>query len=488
MPTDTKLNQLIINQLTQEQYDEAKAAGTLSDTELYITDSDDDPQVKSNLSQTIDDSTTKYPSNKAVKDESSRITTLMDNKITNCLTKIPQDIKLELNNGTLTLKAGSKVYVPSGKNSDGSNKFDVVTIASDKVWSSRNLDYPQQFVFLKPSQEFEAVGEAGGTVHSGATAPSGKQFMLWYDTTNNFIKWTTDSGSTWVSGCSFAVSICSSTQANNWASIDQVFNGFGYIGSTVFALPGVKGLIPNGRNADGSLKSIEFVNDRVKTFTATESGYGLTYFLTPDYAIKLVVINSKAYAEKDTKLTTFDDNNGVWFDTKQNIMLETADSGTTWTRVNYVCFSHMFMTNTGHLDYLESKTVFHALDYNDKSTISGWSMPSSRYINLTLGASGSTYTAPANGWFIFDKRSSAAGQYVVITNETNGYDWEGASAAYGVSVECNKSVPVKKGDIIKIIYTLGGAFVRFAFIYAEGQPYNTVSSSEDEGEEINPGE
>lgn len=81
MPTDTKLNQLIINQLTQEQYDEAKAAGTLSDTELYITDSDDDPQVKSNLSQIIDDSTTKYPSNKAVKDESSRIVSIMDTEL-----------------------------------------------------------------------------------------------------------------------------------------------------------------------------------------------------------------------------------------------------------------------------------------------------------------------------------------------------------------------------------------------------------------------
>lgn len=81
MPTDTKLNQLIINQLTQEQYDEAKAAGTLSDTELYITDSDDDAQVKSNLSQTIDDSTTKYPSNKAVKDESSRLESIMNTKV-----------------------------------------------------------------------------------------------------------------------------------------------------------------------------------------------------------------------------------------------------------------------------------------------------------------------------------------------------------------------------------------------------------------------
>lgn len=36
------------------------------------------------------------------------------NNISNCITEIPQDIKLELNNGTLTLKAGSKVYVPNG--------------------------------------------------------------------------------------------------------------------------------------------------------------------------------------------------------------------------------------------------------------------------------------------------------------------------------------------------------------------------------------
>nr|DAP54569.1 MAG TPA: hypothetical protein [Caudoviricetes sp.] len=188
--------------------------------------------------------------------------------ITNCITEIPQDIKLELNNGTLTLKAGSKVYVPNGFESDGvTKKFDIFTIESDKVWSSRNLDYSQQFVFLKPSQAFEAVGESGGTVHSGITAPSGKQFMLWYDTTNNFIKWTNDSGATWVSGNSFPLSICSSTKTNNWTSIDQIFNGFGYMGSAVYALPGVKGLIPNGRNADGTLKNIAFTIDKVTITT-----------------------------------------------------------------------------------------------------------------------------------------------------------------------------------------------------------------------------
>ena len=157
MPTDTKLNQLIINQLTQEQYDEAKAAGTLSDTELYITDSDDDPQVKSNLSQTIDDSTTKYPSNKAVKDESSRITTLMNTKVSNCITYIPQDIKLELNNNnTIVLKKGSIVYIPNG-----TGNFDKVTITQDvsDLFSLENGTYGRSILNNSSIKNFFSLEE-----------------------------------------------------------------------------------------------------------------------------------------------------------------------------------------------------------------------------------------------------------------------------------------------------------------------------------------
>ena len=66
MPTDTKLNQLIINQLTQEQYDEAKAAGTLSDTELYITDSDDDALTNNKVSKSGDTMTGNLIINKKI--------------------------------------------------------------------------------------------------------------------------------------------------------------------------------------------------------------------------------------------------------------------------------------------------------------------------------------------------------------------------------------------------------------------------------------
>lgn len=50
----------------------------------------------------------------------------------NCITKIPQDIKIELNNGILTLKAGSKIYVPNGFEQDGiTKKFITVTVSND---------------------------------------------------------------------------------------------------------------------------------------------------------------------------------------------------------------------------------------------------------------------------------------------------------------------------------------------------------------------
>ena len=45
--------------------------------------------------------------------------TLNTSQITNCITEIPQDIKLELKDGVLTLKAGSKVYVPNGFEANG---------------------------------------------------------------------------------------------------------------------------------------------------------------------------------------------------------------------------------------------------------------------------------------------------------------------------------------------------------------------------------
>lgn len=400
MPTDTKLNQLIINQLTQEQYDEAKAAGTLSDTELYITDSDDDA--------------------------------LTNNNISNCITEIPQDIKLELNNGTLTLKAGSKVYIPNG-----TGNFDKVTITqdvSDGADSNR-----ETLLFYKVGYGALATMPAE-YCFSGATAPTnfyGGIFAIWYDTTNNVIKLTENGGTNWDSG--YSLPICLAHETTTTYSISQVFNGFGYIGSTIYALPGVKGLIPNGRNEDGSLKNIEFTLDKVIIKTHTSGTFVCKLILTSN--------NIDGYIKlKYDELSNYNIDNGM-----QKVL---CDAGT-------------YITDNGRITSLTPKKVFHALDYNDKSTISGWGMPSSRYIDLTLGADDSIYRAPANGYFYLRKAAMAANQYIDMENTTLKYSFQ-TNAPAG-RIYCTQIIPAQNGDLVRISYTVNGPTDRFRFIYAEGE-------------------
>lgn len=209
--------------------------------------------------------------------------------ITNCLTHIPQDIKLELNNGTLTLKAGSKVYVPNGKNADGSNRFDEVVLTKDYTRTASGTTTVSQTLFFQMDDDDRLTGLANGSFYSGDTKPTSPVVIaMWYDTANNVIKRTDDGGSTW-NTYGIALPLCIFTITNGViTSIDQTFNGFGYIGSTVFALPGVRGLIPNGRNADGSLKNVEFINNIVRTTTITTAGSYNVYLSGSNFYVSSV--------------------------------------------------------------------------------------------------------------------------------------------------------------------------------------------------------
>ena len=101
------------------------------------------------------------------------------------------------------------------------------------------------------------------------------------------------------------------------------------------------------------------------------------------------------------------------------------------------------------------------------------SMPSDKYIDLTLGASGQTYTAPANGWFVFDKGSTAANQYAALYNTGKSAS---VTTLKGVaqnvipitSSNLGLTMPALKGDIVHLDYTLAGDTFAWRFIYAQG--------------------
>ena len=130
-------------------------------------------------------------------------------------------------------------------------------------------------------------------------------------------------------------------------------------------------------------------------------------------------------------------------------------------KIGFVSFD-----NTGKVILFRMNTAFHTVDYNDTEYIAHQAMPSNKYIDLTLGASGSSYTAPADGYVAFSKYATAANQNISITcNNFISFAW-----AHAGSINIFVWMPVKKGDVFNVGYSAAGTYSSnyFIFIYAQG--------------------
>lgn len=263
--------------------------------------------------------------------------------ITNCITKIPQNIKLELNNGTLTLKTGSKIYVPNGKNIVGGLRFKETVIESD-ISLTQSWGSSQTFLLFYDTNGLRLRIYDTGRCYSGTTSVSDGAY---YNTNDNKL-YVYDGGSLNFTA-SLPIAIITG-QSPTITFIDQVFNGFGYIGSTIYALPGVKGLIPNGRNEDGSLKSIKFENTVVKTYTISSSEYAVYAYLGNILGIAGVGVVD--YKE----------------DSNFNFITSTKEP------IEQLLLGKVSL-NSSKITSFTPKTAFHAVDYNDRETVVGWGMP-----------------------------------------------------------------------------------------------------------------
>lgn len=102
----------------------------------------------------------------------------------------------------------------------------------------------------------------------------------------------------------------------------------------------------------------------------------------------------------------------------------------------------------------------------DKVQASLASMPSNRYIDLTLGASATTYTAPANGYFSIEAKSTVSNGAVNLLNKKNNLFISSRSSLAGPTI--GAYVNAMAGDEILIGYDGSLVVYHFRFIYAEG--------------------
>lgn len=307
MATERNVVDFKIHNLTEEQFQELKAQGKIDPNAVYCTP-----------------------------DES-----LKTSQITNCITEIPQDIKLELANGVLTLKAGSKVYLATGDSS-----FPAHTTDSDIEHTTQNNG---QYVVIRNSQTSLYFGNIGScTSGKIADRPTSTPNAsgLYFATDENKMYLTGNSGKDWYSTSYMTLPIAIITVSNGAiSSIDQVFNGFGYIGGARFVLPGVDGLAPNGFNADGTYKSVKWTTksvlvraidnttgDYIDATSGANIGMGKYIY---DPATNYVYVNTISPANRRTL--------------------------TTYGRVAF---------NNGRVESYETKTSFHAVDYSEFETLS----------------------------------------------------------------------------------------------------------------------
>lgn len=424
---DINVHDLIIH----VQYD--PVARTLKKSVLIVTERTLDnvettPILDQTIVENIDQLATKNQITDLQNSKQDIATAVNYDNITNCITEIPQDIKLELNNGTLTLKAGSKVYHPNG-----AGDFNIYTISSDVSATGYGTGTRQMMVFVSYNGGMDTIELS--SVRSGSGSFSGTG--IYYNTTTNNIDYYTSGTANGRNYC-FPIAIITMTDAAI-TSIDQVFNGFGYIGSTEFVLPNVDVLIPNGRNADGTLNNIKYTTTQVSTLT-----------ISGNEPIHIAIGKNGRLAWWEVSLTRYDAN--------QNLIYYNNNK-------QYHSVVGKFDVSNGRIQNFRPYNTFHALDYNDTEYIAHQAMPSNRYIDLTLPAHGASITMPADGYLVMSIESGINGNTIGLQNATAGDIGEvvmmGAGGRYIVHTH------VSKGDFVQVYHHNSTPNI-FRLVYANG--------------------
>lgn len=98
---------------------------------------------------------------------------------------------------------------------------------------------------------------------------------------------------------------------------------------------------------------------------------------------------------------------------------------------------------------------------NDKVDLDGsWSFPSADYEDLTLGTSGTSYTAPADGYYVVNFHYTGGGY--------SRFDWDDKWIALNGTADWNNPyiIPMKKGKVMTVSYSACSTNT-FRFYYAQ---------------------
>ena len=337
----------------------------------------------------------------------SKLVQGLNGKITNCITEMPQRINLEVADGNITLKAGSVVPVP-----DGPGVFDYVTVESDVTVGP--IGTATNSTFWSYDKDTKTLRQSGSlnNVRSGDTDSASGADGFWFNTSANKI-YNYSAGATVANSLSLPFAIIHRT-SGSWDKVEQIFNGIGYIGSTLWRGKDLKYLVPNGRNKDGSLKNIEVITSDTIVHNV-DTANGTFRFMLLD--------NGHTFLPGESTFV-----NGIReFNAEENYYKQ-GETILNWCEVAHITAS---TTAPYRITSLKVKNAFSAADYNNVVTSRGDSeklgcltctahdvyalIAKSDIIDITQTPTGNQYI----GMDIRDKNNTRMA-YLGVTNQTNG--------------------------------------------------------------------
>ena len=429
---------------------------------------------------------------------------LNKSQVTNCLLEVPQRIKLTFDNDQgLVLHAGSEVIVPYGKGTptmqigdalnggvisdvqvvgDDNKIFYYITYNSDIV-VGKTIGTAGSTYWLYVTPEGTIAGDLAEDIYSQAAQPTGiSESVIWYDTTNNYVKVTLNTGSSWTQGNSLLIGRLNRTGTGTITSIRDIYNGVGVIGSNFWVDKDVVYCTPAGRNPDGSLKNNIGKINNFTIYSSSVSGSQRFLFLNPFESQNSSANNQGVFWDVTNyfisedmlyqkRATASGSQYGILYRPSENLFYWSSTQNPNWTvfpegLVFLGILAHDSTRGNDSDGYpviyfgVRQALPFKALNYHDRLYIGNLSSIGG-FHSVTFGASGTQYIAPFDGWFYAQKISGTSGKYIQCINETKQFSDE--SKAWDSGSTLTASVPVSNGDLCILNYTATGgrAYLRF---------------------------
>lgn len=200
-----------------------------------------------------------------------------------------------------------------------------------------------------------------------------------------------------------------------------------YSGSTITVKQGLKVLIPNGRNADGTLNNIEYtlgedVNTQIAELSSQEYCY-LFYVEDTNVSAELTGNSLFFCIEEKYFESNIEPQNPVdfvlWLDTYNNIYKRYMNSQ--WNEVKIVKIAS-FNYESSTITSLTPYQPVELLKRSDKVEITSWGIPNhNATTTLTLPPAGQIYTVPYDCYMYFcDNGSAGGGDVLLRLNSSSG--------------------------------------------------------------------